>query len=201
MDVLERPVGLVANRVEDIEMRDIGGQPHGEGATGCGLLGRQRCAQEAQEPGHHAQDDTHPDDGRDPCLTLSAVHLPASFRVPVCTGGLASDVRIGREGVLGDRVDGNTSHREGYCTCWCRWGQRTGMTPSACPADVPRLCEALVAPVADLHARVTLSTVCPHRVRCSSRTESTRSRIPPRGGQRRWARPAHTGGRTWPARA
>src|SRR5437762_2027693 len=87
-------------------MRDIGGEPHGEGATGYGRLGRQRGAQDAQEPGHHAQEDTHPDEGRCPSLTLSAVHLPPSVRAIAGSWGLEPDVLIGRERVHGDRVDG-----------------------------------------------------------------------------------------------
>src|SRR5215471_11771196 len=38
MDVLQRPVGLIADGVEDIEMRDIGGQSYGEDTAGFGLL-------------------------------------------------------------------------------------------------------------------------------------------------------------------
>src|SRR6516165_7081809 len=74
MDVLQRPVGLVAKGVEDIEMRDVGGQPHGQGAAVFGLFCRKWCTQNAQKPCHHAQEDAHPYDGRYPCL-LSTVHL------------------------------------------------------------------------------------------------------------------------------
>src|SRR6266567_2540448 len=39
-----------------------------------------------RSPGHHTQDDAHPDEGRCPCLTLSAVHGLAPF-VPLPAQG------------------------------------------------------------------------------------------------------------------
>src|SRR5262245_65674412 len=53
MDVLQGPVGLVANSMEDIEMRDIGGQPHGEGAARFGLLSPGQGLSYQQSYQHH----------------------------------------------------------------------------------------------------------------------------------------------------
>src|SRR5215470_7140682 len=53
MDVLQRPVGLVANGVEDIEMRDIGGQPYGQGAARFGLLSPGNRLSHKQPYQHH----------------------------------------------------------------------------------------------------------------------------------------------------
>src|SRR4029453_15149563 len=52
-DVLQGPVGLVANSMEDIEMRDIGGNAHGVGAARFGVLSPgQRLSYQQAYPHH-----------------------------------------------------------------------------------------------------------------------------------------------------